>query len=152
MQTQQENRPGPVLRITVERRDGVWREIDRYRAPEMTIPSSSELPPTPESTRLTGAWVEAVDAKGEVLYRRLLKEPPRGVEIFHEDGSMSRVTADSDEYSMDLLIPDLPEIQAINLFIELDEPPGKEVPRKAEPVAVFPARRDEPPRQSAERS
>jgi hypothetical protein len=152
MQTYQKNKPGPVLRITIERRDGEWREVDRYRVPEMTIPSSSELPSTPKSTRLTGAWVEAVDAKGEVLYRRMLREPPRGVEIFHEDGSMSRITADSDEYSMDLLIPDLPEIESINLFMEPDEPLGKEVPREAEPVAVFPARAKEPPRQDGERS
>jgi hypothetical protein len=134
--------PGPVLRITVERLDGKWRVIDRFQVPEMTIPSSEDLPSPGRTGRFIGAWFEAVDTKGNVVYRRKFPVPPTGVEIFHEDGSISRTSPDTDLYSMDLLIPDNPKIEAVHLYIEPDTLSKAEKARAPTPVAIFPVRED----------
>lgn len=144
--------PGPVLRFTVERRDGKWSVIDRFRAPEMTIPSSSKLPSPGKTGRLTGAWFEAVDAKGNLIYRRMLREPQDGVELFHEDGSISRATIESVHYTTDILIPDLPEIQTIHLYIEKEVPLEAKVAPAPIPVAKFPAREKKSPKRSRKKT
>jgi hypothetical protein len=115
----------------------------------MTIPSTQDLPSPGRAGRLTGAWVEAVDGQGSVLYRRMLREPPAGVEVFHRDGSISRISVENDQYSMDLLIPDLPEIEAIHLYVEEPTPrPQAKDQWAPRPVAVIAARDDKPRQRS----
>jgi hypothetical protein len=143
-----------VLRVRVERKGGKWRLVKQVRVPEMTIPHSVDLPAPARAGRLTGSWFEAVDERGKVLYRRMFHMPPPGVEVFEEDGTISRVTKATDDYCTDLLLPDLPEVSAVRVF---SEQLGKEVevePAKAArpvvPVAVFQLREGDAPKPSAE--
>jgi hypothetical protein len=136
--------PGPVLRIRVERRAGRWKVVKRIHLPEKVVPASEDLPASDKAGRWSGFWFEAVDAKGNVLYRQVLRPPPRGVEVFEEDGSIRRVPRKTDEYSLDLLIPDLKEIESVRLFLEEPEELAEKERavrgRPLEPVALFPAR------------
>lgn len=139
--------PGPVLRVRIERKKGNWRIVKRTRVPEMTIPASDDLPRPDRGDRLAGFWFEAVDAKGNSLYRQVLREPPRGVELFEDDGTMSRVSVEIDKYSMDLLLPDLPEIEDVRLFLEEpDRIPERELAKRTgvpQPIAVFRVREND---------
>lgn len=141
--------PGPVVRVRIERKEGKWRIVKRIRVPEMTIPTSDDLPRPDRAGRLAGFWFEAVDAKGNFLYRQVLREPPRGVELFEDDGTISRVRVETDEYNVDLLLPDLPEIETVHLFLEEPErfPEGELAKKTAvpQPIAVFPAREGDSP-------
>jgi len=133
-----------VLRVRVKREKGEWTVVKKIRVPEMTIPASDKLPRPGPSGRLSGLWFEAMDTKGEVVYRRILHAPQQAVEIFEDDGSMTRVKAGTDEYSVDLLIPHLPGISEVRLFHE--RPEREEVMKKAvvadrlQPIAVFDVR------------
>jgi hypothetical protein len=117
---------------------------------EKTLPPSDELPYPGKTGRLSGFWFEAVDNKGKVLYRQVLQVPRRGVEVFEEDGSIRRIPLEIDEYSTDLLVPDLPEIKSVRLFLEEPERlPEKERAKKGlapEPIAVFSAKESVPPK------
>lgn len=139
--------PGPVLRVRIERKEGKWRIARRIRVPEMTIPASDDLLSLDNAGRSAGFWFEAVDAKGNLLYRQVLREPPRGVELFEDDGTISRVSVETDEYSVDLLLPDLPEIEDVHLFLEeADRIPERELAKKTgalQPIAVFSAREND---------
>ena len=154
MMLKKQQEPGPVLRVRIERKEGKWRVIKRIRVPEMTIPTSDDLPRPDRSGRLAGFWFEAVDAKGHSLYRQILREPPRGVELFEDDGTISRVSVETDEYSVELLLPDLPEIGDVHLFLEEpDRIPERELLKKArvlQPIAVFSARESDSPEQAQE--
>lgn len=141
-----EEGPGPVLRIRLERTKGRWKVAKRIRIPRKTLPASEHLPEAGANGRVSGTWFEAVDADGAVVYRLSMREPRRGIEVFHEDGGISRLDSRSDDYSTDLLIPDLPQIESVRVFSE--EPGAQDERGKGgalEPVAAFPAREDEPP-------
>ena len=142
-------KPGPVLRLRVERSKGTWRVVKHIRLAAKTLPFPDELPLSGKSGLWSGFWFEAVDAKGQVLYRQILTVPRRGVEVFAEDGSMQRLPLEIDEYTTDLLIPDFPEITSVRLFLEeperLSEPERAKKGPVPEPVAVFPARESVPP-------
>lgn len=139
--------PGPVLRVRIERKEGKWNIVKRIRLPEKTIPSSDDLLRPDRTGRFTGFWFEAVDAKGNLLYRQMLRKPQRGVELFEDDGTISRVSVETDEYSVDLLLPDLPEVEDVHLFLEEpDRMPERELAKRTEapqPIAVFPAREND---------
>jgi hypothetical protein len=147
MTAKMRQQPGPVLRIRIGHRKNEWRVLKRIRIPEKVVPASNDPPRLGRSGRVAGFWFEAVDAQGKCLYRRVLREPPRGVELFEDDGTISRISAEPDEYSVDLLLPDLPEIENLRLFLE--EPrlaPERELieePTLLRPVAVLPAREDD---------
>ena len=146
MTTKKRSGPGPVIRIRMERKDGKWRVVKRVWIPEMVAPPSEDLPGLERSVRPAGFWFDAVDPDGSVIYRHTLREPQRGVELFEDDGSISRVDADTDDYSLDIVIPDLPEIRDVQLFLEEPERVSADeraaIAKAPQPVAVFPARAD----------
>jgi hypothetical protein len=67
--------------------------------------------------------------------------PQQSVELFNADGTMARVDTKSDKYIMEILIPDISEIESVHLFLEK---PGL-IPKSArvkkasalEPIAIF---------------
>jgi hypothetical protein len=150
MLTERLKRPGPVLRLRVERSKGKWKVVKRLRLAEKTLPPSDELPNPGKSGFWWGFWFEAVDAAGKVLYRQVMDVPRGGVEVFAEDGAIHRIPLEIDEYTTDLLIPDLPEIKSVKLFLE--EPERLSAAARAqkgpapEPIAVFPARENVSPK------
>jgi hypothetical protein len=149
MLQEKQKKPGPVLRLRVERSKGKWRVIKYICLAEKTLPASAELPDPGQSRRLSGFWFEAVDDKGQVLYRQILHVPRRGVEVFAGDGSIHWIPVEIDDYTNDILIPDLPEIKSVRLFLE--EPERLPETARAKkglapvPVAVFSARESVPP-------
>jgi hypothetical protein len=141
--------PGPVIRVRVQYADGQWRAVQRVRVSEMTIPASQELPKVRSHRRLEGFWFEAADAQGEVLYRHMLRSPVPGVEVFEEGGGISRASASIEGYTVDLLVPDLPQVKDVRLFYEGPEAPrvrekaAEGEPGARQPVGVFAVREDE---------
>jgi hypothetical protein len=140
--------PGPVIRILVKRKDGRWKVVQRIHVPKMTIPVSSGAPTPSRSGRIAGFWFEAVDREGKILYRRILRTPQKGVEIFDDDGTTSRVDVKRNEYSTELLIPDIPEIESVHLFLVgpgfIPTPERVKKAHAVEPVAIFSLRESEP--------
>jgi hypothetical protein len=140
--------PGPVIRVRVQYMDGQWRAVKRVRVSEMTIPASQELPKIRAHRQLAGFWFEAADAQGRVIYRHGLRSPVPGVEIFEEGGRISRASAEIEGYTVELLVPDLPQVKDVRLFFEGPEAPrerGKAAEREPgvpRPVGVFAVRED----------
>lgn len=133
-----------MLRVRIKRKEGKWNIVKRIRLQEKTIPFSDDLPRPDRTGRFLGFWFEAVDAKGNLLYRQMLREPQRGVELFEDDGTISRVRVETDEYSVDLLLPDLPKVEDVHLFLEeTDRMPERKLVKRTEapqPIAIFSAR------------
>ena len=145
--------PGPVLRVRVEGTSEGWRVLKRLRIPSMTVPPSFELPQSRRFGRHSGFWFEATDAKNRTVYRQLLPAPKRGVEVFEADGAIRSLPAERDRIIADLLIPDLPEVKSIRLFLvepeRLPAPEQVRIGAKTRPTVVFPAREVKPAKKRA---
>jgi hypothetical protein len=133
--------PGPVLRLRLRYVDGQWTVRQRVRVASKRLPASEELPPR---VRISGFWYEAVGRNGETVYRRRLPYPPDlSVEVRSDSGGLYRAPSHPDDVTVEVLIPDLPEIVEVRLFSSAPDFPdvGREVP--ARQVASLPARDDD---------
>lgn len=120
--------PRPVRRVRVLWRDGQWSVVKEIVIPRMTLPKPSEPPRTEARQGVTGFWIEATDAEGRVLYREVMPDPTiHRVEIPGPDGTFQRLQPHSYEAVLDVLIPDLPEIEEIRIFSDREEGTGKEL-------------------------
>lgn len=108
--------PCGVRRISIAWRDGKWSIENEIHLDRMTLPKSYELPKQETGGGLTGSWYEIVDERGEALYRQLLPDPFAGMELFNEDGTISRTEAMAHEATFDVLVPDLPEATSLHLY------------------------------------
>lgn len=106
-----------------------WRYSFRlkfqYSGERITLAGSERVqviaPPSvtaqPERGKSSGFWFEVLDAKGNVLFYRLLRDPLRtAVEVFTADGSFRRITGPPNEGEFEVVVPDIPEAAAIVLF------------------------------------
>ena len=134
-----EGKPGAVLRVRIAWKEGGWVLEKIVRVKKMTIPRTESLDARIPKNCI-GMWFEAVNSKAKVLYRRFLHAPHAGVEIFDPCGEIRRIPSDCREYSIDLLIPDLPSIKKVNLFHVPDghcpEEVKKKMPKEG-PAAIF---------------
>jgi hypothetical protein len=81
----------------------------------MTLRRSRSLP---GGRRVGGAFVEAVDAAGNVLYRHEIDDPTRpSVEIF-EPGRIRRADVSYDEVTIDVLVPDVDELAQVRIVVD----------------------------------
>jgi hypothetical protein len=78
----------------------------------MTLPSPDEIP---AGERTVGVWVEAVDREGRVRYRQIMADPLAGMEMFEEDGTMTRLPHPAHAVSIEVLVPDLPAITELHI-------------------------------------
>lgn len=108
--------PCPVRRISVAWRDGEWSVESEVRVESMTLPKSAELPRDTEQRGVTGVWYEAVDANGRALYRQLMEDPFLGMEVFDRDGKIKRVMMEHPQTSMEILVPDVPEVEEVQIY------------------------------------
>jgi hypothetical protein len=147
--------PGPVIRLRLQRKNNKWSIIKRISLPEKTVPRSFELPEPGRSGMLTGFWFEALDNTGATVYRQLLRKPIGAVEVFNRDGSITRVQGKGDTYTIDVFVPDWPEIEKVHLFHirerDLTAAETKERPQEMRPVAEFSLREEKPARQTKKR-
>lgn len=119
--------PRPVRRVRLRWRDGEWSIVKEMVIPQMTLPKPAELPQTQGGQGVSGFWWEATDAEGRVLYRQGAPDPTRPrVEIVDRDGAFRNLTPQSHEAILDVLVPDLPEIEEIRIFSDHEE--GQERP------------------------
>ena len=108
--------PMPLRRITVRRGDAAWK-VEEESPLEGTLPAPLEFPDS--QLPIVGSWWEAVDKDGNVLYRDRLEDVHDPfMEVFDEDGSISRVEHPPDAFAgheplMELLVPDLPDLTDI---------------------------------------
>jgi hypothetical protein len=83
----------------------------------MTISPSYRLPET-HGRALTGAWCEATDSSGTVIYRTLLPHLAGGsVEVQGEDGSLYREETAHDEDELEVVVPDVPALHTLNVYV-----------------------------------
>lgn len=87
------------------------------------------IPPPGESTRIrpdqSGFWIELRDARGRVLYQRVVQSPIRfDVEIFEDEtgGTIRREPVTDPGGTFELLVPDLPLAQSLVLMSSPPEP------------------------------
>jgi hypothetical protein len=83
----------------------------------MTIAPSYPLPAT-HGRALTGAWCEATDSSGAVIYRKLLPHVADGsVEVPGESGGLQRADVDPGDDELDVVIPDVPSLHTLNVYL-----------------------------------
>lgn len=104
--------PAPVLRVTLHWGGNSWSTGDAVRVPSMTLPRSE---PAESKPTTTGFWVSAQDSEGRVRYRTRMTDPLRGVEMFDETGTLSRLQRASHEIDIEVLLPDRDAVAAIEI-------------------------------------
>jgi hypothetical protein len=114
--------PCPVRRISVVWRNGAWITENDIRIRSMTLPKSDELTEAAQKRGVTGFWYEAVDRQGRPIYRQVMENPFLGMEVFGGNGGnggngrIRRVEAAHREVSLDILVPDVPDLEAIHIY------------------------------------
>jgi len=137
--------PCPVRRISVTWRDNRWTIENEIRIESMTLPKSAELPEDSRKRGVSGFWYEAVDRQGRTIYRQLMEDPFLGMEVFDRDGKIRRIKTEHHRASLEILVPDLPELEELQLYSStIPSTDGKEMSdrRNAERIARLSLRGD----------
>src|SRR5215213_744503 len=108
--------PCPVRRLSIAWREGTWKIENEIRIESMTLPKSDELPEEAKRRGVTGFWYEAVDGQGRTLYRQVMEEPFLGMEVFDKDGKIRRTQPGHHDISLEILVPDVPEVEELHLY------------------------------------
>ena len=127
---------GPVRRVRIHHRAGKWVIEKEIEIPEMILVTSADLPAVEPERAIMGFWYEAVDAEGNVFYRRFAPDPTDySVEIFEEDGTIRRTMGQPRDTTFDALIPDDPQITKLLIFVQRSGPKGEPPAHPPKPVA-----------------
>ena len=79
-----------------------------------------------ETRKPRGAYFEALDAAGNVVYRRPIEDPTRpSVEIF-EGGKIRRVDTPDRELTLDLAVPDVESVTSLRIVVDGEEMPTRQ--------------------------
>lgn len=144
--------PCPVRRVRLVWRDGQWQMQKQLKIASMTLPQSAPLPEVAQERGVSGFWFETVNAQGQTLYRRILDDSALSVEVVgFQAGTLTRSPAESGETFVDVLVPDVPELEELLLYAS--EQPQQETQgfRRSGParvVAAFSLRDNEPNREA----
>jgi len=111
---------GPVRRLRVKVVDGAWQVVKETRVERMTLPRSRQLP---EGRTTGGAFVEAVDAKGNVVHRQAIDDPTRPSVEIHDAGRSHRVDTPGREVMVDVVVPDTDDVASLRLVVDRTEMP-----------------------------
>jgi hypothetical protein len=108
--------------------NGTWRVDDEVRVDRMTLRRSRELPRGRGRER--GAYYEALDIEGDVVYRQSIGDPTRpNMEMFDGE-TITRVETPDRDVHVEVLLPDVPEVATVRLIADGDELPLREGGRK----------------------
>jgi hypothetical protein len=128
--------PGPALRVRLKWSGGKWGLAGTVKVARMGLTRSDQLPKTDANTRVVGFWIEAVDDKGAVIYRRIMQDPvSMGHEHFLPKGEVVRNPAPRKSITIEVIVPDVPELDAIHVF---SSPPTRQ-PGGKQDAALHPA-------------
>lgn len=119
--------PAPVLRVGLLFEGERWRIVRATRVPSMTLPAASVLP---AGDRTVGFWVEVVDKENQVRYRRIMSDPLAGMEIFEDDGSVTRMHHKGHAVASEILVPELTDATELHL-VSNSTRPGADKPDRA---------------------
>jgi hypothetical protein len=138
---------GPVRRITLGWGEGDWRVEHETRVESMTLPLPDTLP---DGDLSRGFWIEAIGANARVIHREVTANPMLGMEQFEEDGEITRLIHDRHDVVIEIVVPDVDDLQAIHLVSNLptnnhdgttdDEPPDHHKPPISHPHRDGPIR------------
>jgi hypothetical protein len=103
-----------TLRLTFHVAKGRPRLVSHERLDMICPPSIGDLP---EVGKHGGFWLEARDAKDQVIFHRRLNDPlATSVAVHSPDGKITRVFGEPrDEHVFEVLLPDDPAIQSVVL-------------------------------------
>ena len=136
--------PCPVRRLSVVWRKGEWSIASEVRIESMTLPKSHELPASARG--VSGFWFEAVDGKERAVYRQVMQDPFAGMEVFDKDGKIRRVKDEHQEIGMEILLPDVAELEALHIYSSTmpsaDQKEMRKEETKSERVAAISLRRE----------
>jgi hypothetical protein len=121
---------GPVRRLRVTVVDGAWQVAKETRVDRMTLPRSRRLP---EGRTSGGAFVEAVDAKGNVVYRQSIQDPTRPSVEIHDPERSHRVEAPGREVMLDVMVPDTDDVASLRVIVDRAELPFRKGRGKPKP-------------------
>lgn len=104
--------PPPALRLRILWQRGQWWLVKVIHLPSKVLPAA-DLPISGKGALpLYGVWFDALDTQERILLRRRVIEPlPMRAEI---------AIIDPDEFLLDLLMPDAPEIARVRLLANPD--------------------------------
>lgn len=108
--------PCPVRRISLTYRRGTWSIENETRVESMTLPKSDELPKPTKKRGVSGSWYEAVDKQGRTIYRQTVEDFGAGMEVFERDGKIRRIKDSHDEFGLEILVPDVPDLEEIHIY------------------------------------
>lgn len=115
--------PCPVRRFLIRIRHERWEIVHEQAVARKTLPASFEFPDAAAERGIIGAWYDAVDARGNTVYRRPIQNPMRPLtEFVDDDEKLSNVLADAPEDLLIAMIPDLPAIEALVFYASDREP------------------------------
>jgi hypothetical protein len=110
-----------AFRITLSHREGSFR-LDSATHLEKVTPASA---PVEGAQEQAGWWIALEDAKGRMLYRRFIKDPLEPQEAPGDEHEIRRVRIPGLPQGISLLVPDLPETEAIVLYGSETDPKGR---------------------------
>jgi len=114
--------PCRVRRLLVRVVDSNWEIVRDTRISSKTLAKSQEFP-AGSSSRYLGFCFEVLDANGQVLYRRIGNDPLNRITEYVDDGGVLRCThASGHEALIDVLFPDLPQVEAVRFFSSTEAP------------------------------
>jgi hypothetical protein len=93
-----------------------WRLTFRFDGEKVELAAAERIakvapggPPPPAGTALSGSWVDLVDRRGRVLYRRILHDPFRTTAEHHSpDGQIELVRRPPEAGEFQVVVPDMP--------------------------------------------
>lgn len=109
---------GPVRRLRVTVVDGAWQVAKETQVERMTLRRSRRLP---SGRAVGGACIEAVDAKGNVVYRQAVEDPTRPSVEIHDARGSHRVDTPGREVMLDVMVPDTDDVASLRLVVDSTE-------------------------------
>ena len=101
-----------AFRITLSHRDGSFRLESAAHLEKVTPPSA----PVEGAQQQAGSWIALEDAKGQMLYRRFIRDPLAPQEAPGDEHEINRVRIPGQPQGLSLLVPDLQGTEAIVLY------------------------------------
>lgn len=115
--------PCPVRRLLIRVRRGVWDVVRESTIKAKTLRKSQLFPPGAGESSYLGFCYEAIDSQSRVLYRRIGNDPfAAGIEYVDEGGVLRCAPTGDQDLWIDVMFPDLPEVEAIRFYSSSVEP------------------------------
>jgi hypothetical protein len=111
-----------------------WRLTFHFDGESVQLRRSERLPMVapatvgqqPNGGEHSGAWVEVLDGKGEVLHHRLLHDPFHLTAEHHSpDGAIDLHFRPPEPTDFEVVVPALPQAESVRLWVSGPDEPGR---------------------------